>query len=51
MKEEVYLVLLLSFLEDNVDDEFVLENFEFLIDIDLEVVFDFDFCSKEIGMY
>lgn len=51
MKEEVHPVLLLSPLEDNVEDEFVAENFQFLIDIDPEVVFDFDSCSKEIGMY
>lgn len=51
MKEEVYPVLLLSPLGDNVGEEFVAENFQFLIDINPEVVFDFDSCNKDIGMY
>lgn len=51
MKEEIHPVLLLSPLGDNVDKEFEAKNFQFLTDIDPEVVFDFDSCSKEIGMY
>lgn len=51
LKDEIHPVLLLSSLEDNVDEEFVANNFQFLTDIDPDVVFDFDSCSKKIGIY
>lgn len=51
LKDEIHPVLLLSPLEDNVDEDFVANNFQFLTDIDPDVVFDFDSCSKKIGIY
>lgn len=51
IKEELHPVLLLSPLESNLSEEYVAKNFQFLTDIDPTVVFDFDSCIKEIGMF
>lgn len=51
VKDEIHPVLLLSPLDSNLGEQFVAENFEFINDIDPEVIFDFDFCNENKGMY
>lgn len=51
IRDELYPVLLLSPIESQLEGDFGAENFEFLTDIDPVVVFDFDSCSREKGMY